>query len=111
MYICMKIILLSAILLFSIQTMAQDETVKKMKLESSRTIKKDEKDTVQKVWKKGGFLNINLAQGSLCNWAAGGDEYSLSLNTLLSVYAFYKKDKYSWDNTLDFTLGYLNTTS
>ena len=97
--------------MISSQIMAQDETVKKIKEESTREIKKDEKDTIPKTWRKGGILNINLAQGSLSNWAAGGDEFSFSLNTLLSVYAFYKKDRHSWDNTLDFNLGFLNTTS
>jgi hypothetical protein len=33
------------------------------------------------------------------------------VNSLLSLYAFYKKDKHSWDNTFDFNLGYLKTTS
>jgi hypothetical protein len=29
----------------------------------------------------------------------------------LSLFAFYKKDKHSWDNTFDFNLGYVKTTS
>src|SRR5206468_3923139 len=45
------------------------------------------------------------------NWAAGGDNFSLSLNSYLNLYAFYKKGKYSWDNLLDWYLGYINTTS
>jgi hypothetical protein len=47
----------------------------------------------------------------LSNWAAGGDKFSLSLNSILSVYAFYKRDKHSWDNTLDINFGYLRSTS
>jgi hypothetical protein len=47
----------------------------------------------------------------LSNWAAGGDEFSLSVNSLLSLYAFYKKEKITWDNTFDFNLGYVKTTS
>lgn len=90
---------------------AQDEAVKKLQSESSRTIKKDPADTIPFIWRKGGIYNINLSQGSLNNWAAGGDDFSLSLNSYLGLYAFYKKDHHSWDNTLDFNLGYVNSTS
>ena len=61
--------------------------------------------------KKGGLYSLNLSQGSLSNWAAGGDDFTLSVNSLLSLYAFYKKGKHSWDNSFDFNLGYVNTTS
>ena len=90
---------------------SQDETVKKIRSESEKNIKKDPADTTNKTWKKGGLYSLNLSQGSLNNWAAGGDKFSLAVNSLLSVYAFYKKDKNSWDNTFDFNLGYVNTTS
>ena len=106
----MKNVLLPALLLANILVQAQDETVKKLKSEAEKTIKKEE-DTTGRIWRKGGIFNINLAQGSLSNWAAGGDDFSLSLNSILSLYAFYKKDRSSWDNTLDFNLGYLRTTS
>lgn len=89
---------------------AQDAVIKKIRVEAERNIKK-EADTSGKPWKKGGLYSINVSQGSLSNWAAGGDNFSLSVNSLLSLYAFYKKDKHSWDNTFDFNLGYVNTTS
>lgn len=90
---------------------AQDATVKSLKNEAEKTIKKDPADTTKKTWKKGGIYSLNLSQGSLSNWAAGGDEFSLAVNSLLSLYAFYKKDKHSWDNSFDFNLGYVRTTS
>ena len=90
--------------------MAQDETVKSLKEESSKTIKK-EADTTQRRWRRGGLYNLNLAQGSLTNWAAGGDDFSLSVTSYLNLYSFYKEGKKSWDNTLDFSFGYVNTTS
>jgi hypothetical protein len=100
------------ILIFlAVNSFAQDESVKKLQSESLRTIKKDPADTVPSIWKKGGIYNINLSQGSLSNWAAGGDNFSLSLNSYLGLYAFYKKDRHSWDNTLDFNLGYVKSTS
>lgn len=94
-----------------IVSIAQDKQVKQLQNESSRSIKKDEGDTIPSLWKKGGIYNLNLSQGSLSNWAAGGDNFSLSLNSYLGLHAFYKKDHHSWDNTLDFNLGYVNSTS
>jgi len=105
-----KFILLTSILV-SVVVNGQDQTVSQLKNESGKTIKKDPKDTTNQVWKKGGLFSLNLSQGSLSNWAAGGDEFSLSLNAILSAYAFYKKDKNSWDNTLDMNFGFLRTTS
>lgn len=96
--------------LLSLQVNAQDETVRSLQAEASKTIVREE-DTLQRTWRKGGMFNINLAQGSLSNWAAGGDNFSLSLNSILNLYAFYKKGKSSWDNTVDFNLGYLRSTS
>jgi hypothetical protein len=90
---------------------AQDKTVNKLKEESGKNVVKDPADTSNKTWKKGGLIGINLAQASLSNWAAGGDEFSLSLNAIINLYAFYKKGKSSWDNTFDFNAGYIRTTS
>ena len=90
---------------------AQDETIKNLQSESGKSIKKDPNDTIPKIWKTGGVFSLNIAQGSLSNWAAGGDQFSLSANTFINGYAFYKKDRHSWDNNLDFYLGYVKTTS
>ena len=106
----MKKILLPALMIAAMTCFAQDETVKELRDAANKTIKKEE-DTTGKVWRKGGVFNVNLAQGSLRNWAGGGDKFSISINTLLSVFAFYKKNKSSWDNTLDINFGYLRTTS
>ncbi len=89
---------------------AQDGTVKTLRAEAERTIQK-EADTTKKSWRKGGMYGINISQGSLSNWAAGGDNFSISVNSLLSLYAYYKKGKHSWDNSFDFNIGYMNTTS
>src|SRR5215203_6923946 len=105
-----KIILLLG-LLVGIGASAQDETVKKLKSDASKDIKKDPADTIPQMWKRGGLYNLTLSQGSLSNWAAGGDDFSLSLNTLLNLYAYYRHGHWSWDNTFDLTLGYLHTTS
>lgn len=108
----MKPFLAAILLCLSAQaSFSQDQTVKGLKDESAKTIKKDEKDTANIVWRKGGLYSLNLAQGSLSNWAAGGDEFSLSVTSYLNLFSFYKKDKHSWDNTLDFNFGYLKTSS
>lgn len=107
----MKKIVLFLFLITTIAVNAQDESVKALKSDADKKIKKDDTDTSSKNWKKGGIYSLNISQGSLNNWAAGGDNFSLSINSLLSLYAFYKKDKLSWDNTFDFNLGYVNTTS
>ena len=107
----MKKILLVFTLFAVFFASAQDETIKELKKASEKNIKKDPNDTIPKNWKKGGLYGINVSQGSLSNWAAGGEDFSLSVNSLLSLFAFYKKDKHSWDNTFDFNLGYVKTTS
>ena len=104
-------LLLALAMLGFFSAMAQDPTVTELKKASDKAIKKDPADTTQKIWKKGGIYGINISQGSLNNWAAGGDDFSLSVNSILSLFAFYKKDKHSWDNTLDFNLGYVRTSS
>ncbi len=107
----MKQGLLLACLLTVLFADAQDGTVKNLRTESERNIKKDPADTINKTWRAGGLYSLNISQASLSNWAAGGDNFSLAVNSLLNLYAFYKKEKHSWDNTFDFNLGYVNTTS
>ena len=77
---------------------------------ATKEIKKDKIDS-NKIWQTGGIFNLNVGQGSQSNWSAGGDNFSFTLNSYLGVFAFYKKEKISWDNTLDLNFGYLNTTS
>jgi len=106
-----KTLLLICACAFVMSVYAQDETIRNLRTETERKIERDEKDTIQKRWKKGGIYGINVSQGSLNNWAAGGDDFSLSINSILSLFAFFKEGKHSWDNTLDFNLGYVKTSS
>lgn len=107
----MKNTLFFGLMILSGMAQAQDKTVQELRNEASRNVARDPADTIPMPWRKGGLFSINIAQGSLNNWAAGGDEFSLSLNTIVSLYAFYKKDKHAWDNTLDFNYGFVRTTS
>ena len=107
----MKLSMLFIVLIAPLVITAQDNAIRRMRIETEKTIAKDPNDTTIRTWKTGGVYSLNLSQGSLSNWAAGGDKFSLAVNSLFSVYAFYKKGKHSWDNTFDFNLGYVNTTS
>jgi hypothetical protein len=110
----MKIVFSIATLLLSICTLAQDSTIEILKTEAIRPIPitmPTLPDSLKKKWLKGGLLSLNAAQGSLKNWAAGGDDFSLSLNLYTNGHAFYRNGKISWDNNVDFNLGYINTTS
>lgn len=68
-----------------------------------------DKDSVN--WRFGGLLSVNLNQGSLTNWAAGGDNFSLAFGSLASVYLNYANGKNRWDNDVDMAFGYINTSS
>lgn len=57
-------------------------------------------------WKKGGMFSANFSQISLTNWAAGGKS-SMSGVFMINSFANYKKDSLSWDNTVDFSYGFL----
>jgi hypothetical protein len=70
--------------------------------EAEKKLREQNADTTQG-WKTGGVLTINMAQTSLTNWAAGGQN-SVAMNGLFSSFANYKKGNSVWDNSLD--LGY-----
>lgn len=61
-------------------------------------------------WRKGGVISVNLAQTSLTNWAAGGQN-SFAVNGLLSTFANYKTENTAWDNSLDIGFGVLKQGS
>src|SRR5437762_3068789 len=107
----MKKLLFIVAILSVVSAPAQDETVKKLRSESERKISKNLNDTIPTIWRTGGMYSLNLSQGSLSNWAAGGEDFSLALSSVLNLHAFYKKGKHNCDNTFDFNLGYIKTTS
>lgn len=95
----------------SLLVFSQDPVIKKLQAESTRSIKKEISDTALKSWKLGGVYHISAGQGTLSNWAAGGDDFSLTIASSLNLFAFNKKGHHNWDNTLDVNFGYVNTTS
>ena len=108
-----KALLICVLAFIAFYGVAQDKTVQDLKKDASREIKKEKNpaDTIPKIWRTGGLFSLTINQGALSNWAAGGDKSTLAITSLLSLYAFYKKDKNAWDNTLDLAYGFVNTTS
>lgn len=115
LYIYKKLVMVKGLFLFfAVLCMnlayAQDLVVAKLRSETSRNIKKDS-DTSNWNWKQGGLYNLNVSQSSLSNWAAGGDNFNMAINSYFNYFAFYKKDRESWDNNMDVNLGFVQSTS
>ncbi len=73
--------------------------------DAEKTLRTQKADSITG-WKTGGVLAINLAQTSLTNWVAGGQN-SLATNGIFSVFANYSKNKSEWVNSLDVGYGLL----
>jgi len=97
------------IILLSILFIGLNQSIFGQITEGESILREQKTDTVRG-WKMGGVTALNLAQTSLTNWAAGG-ENSFSINGLFSVYANYKKNKTVWDNSLDIGYGLLKQGS
>ncbi len=105
-----KIVCYCLLCLIGLNTIAQQAVVGNLRTETSRTIKK-EVDSTKWNWKRGGIVSFNLSQGSLSNWAAGGDNFSLNIGSYFNYFFFYKKDRHSWDNNIDVNIGYVQSTT
>ncbi|MFN9113939.1 MAG: DUF3078 domain-containing protein, partial [Bacteroidota bacterium] len=88
---------------------AQDAQIKNLQKESSKAVKKEEQQ--KEGWTKGGIFTLNLSQGASQNWAAGAEQSSFSVNSIIQAFALYKKNKISWDNTFNGQYGIVNATS
>ncbi|MDR2010700.1 MAG: DUF3078 domain-containing protein [Bacteroidales bacterium] len=55
-------------------------------------------------WRTGGIASLNFSQAQFSNWNAGG-ENSIGGNAFVNLFANYKAEKYTWDNTLDLGFG------
>ncbi len=56
-------------------------------------------------WKTGGVFNANFSNTGFSDYWQGGGINSVTVIGLLNVNANYKKDKASWENTLDLAFG------
>lgn len=94
-----RILIISSLLMMTIFSIAQTTEAEKYLTGEIKT------DTVS-TWTKGGISSLNLAQTSLINWAAGGQN-SVAVNGLLGLFANYTDEKNSWENTLEMGYGLL----
>ncbi len=73
--------------------------------EKEKDLKTQSADSIDG-WKLNGVFNVNFSQAYFKNWTAGGIE-SFGITGLSSFNFNYKKDKTSWENSLDLGLGYV----
>ena len=92
--------------------LAQDIPVKTLPTEIFKGVTRKANDTftVWK-WKRGGLVNVNFSQGTLSNWAAGGDNFSLATGAYVNYYIYHQSGRHNWDNNLDFNFGLIKTSS
>ncbi len=55
-------------------------------------------------WVKGGTFNVNFSETGYQNWATVTDN-TVTVNSLLSLFAKYTKGKWAWENYGDFAYG------
>jgi hypothetical protein len=91
-------------------SLAQNMAVTRLRNETARNVTRVA-DTGYFNWKQGGMYNFNLSQSSLSNWAAGGDNFNMSLSSYFNYYAYFQKPRQSWDNNFDANLGFVQSTS
>ena len=92
---------------FFIQLHSQDGTVKQMQDAGTKAVKSADSNG----WKKSGTLILNLNQGALSNWVAGGEQNVFGVNGIFNYAINYRQGKNIWDNYFDIALGFQNATS
>ena len=91
----------------SIIIAAQDPTIKNIQTSTARETKSIDSNG----WKKSGTFILNLNQGALSNWVAGGEQNVFGINGILNYIIHYKNGKNIWDNFFDLALGFQNASS
>jgi hypothetical protein len=62
-------------------------------------------------WKFSGTFILNMNQGTLSNWVAGGEQNVLGINSILNYAINNRHNKNTWDNYFDLAMGFQNATS
>ena len=86
---------------------SQDRTVRELLIVSTRPIQSLDSNG----WKLNGTFILNLNQGTLSNWAAGGEENVLGMNSIFNYAIHFRHNKHTWDNYFDLALGFQNATT
>src|SRR5687767_15896689 len=91
---------IAVICCISFHIAAQDPTVKNIQSSGAKELKSLDSNG----WRKTGTFILNLNQGALSNWVAGGDQNVLGINGIFYYILHYKNGKYNWDNFYDLAL-------
>jgi hypothetical protein len=94
-------------------TLAFDLQAQKVDKTTANNVKdaKDEGKEIKEGWTKGTTINVAFNQASLTNWFAGGERYSMGLNSLVKANANYKKAKYLFKSNLETAYGFISSSS
>lgn len=92
---------LITLIFLSAAAVAQVSNAKKVEDELTKNKTKVETEG----WTTQGLLNIGLNQGTLQNWAAGGEQMSLAMNGVFNGLAVKKTGNKIWENTVDMFYG------
>jgi hypothetical protein len=104
----MKKIILSFILVSILcLSQAQDRSVKEMQVIGTKAFKSLDSNG----WNKVGTFIFNINQGTLSNWAAGGEQSVLGINWIFNYALNLRSERNTWDNGFDIALGFQNATS
>lgn len=88
-------------------SLAQDKALREMLITGTKTFKSLDSNG----WKTSGAFILNMNQGSLSNWSAGGEESVFGINGILNYVFNLRHNRYTWDNNFDLALGFQNATS
>jgi len=86
---------------------SQDGSVKELQAGATKAIKGLDSNG----WKKSGTFILNINQGALNNWAAGGEQSVFGINGIFNYTINYRNGKNTWDNYFDLALGLQNASS
>ena len=102
-----KLILYSILIGLFTQAKAQDPTIKQIQTETTKAVKSIDSNG----WKRSGTFILNINQGALSNWAAGGENNTLGVNGLFNYLINFRSNRHIWDNYFDMALGFQNASS
>jgi len=102
-----SIFTLSLIIITTGTSTAQDATVKGLQAAAGKEVKSADSNG----WRRSGTLIININQGSLSNWAAGGEQNTFGVNAIINYGINYRKGRNTWDNYFDGAIGFQQATS
>lgn len=86
---------------------AQDAIVKGLQI----TALKDIKPADSNGWVRTGTFILNINQGTLQNWSAGGEQNTFGVNFIFNYNLNFRKNRNTWSNYFDLGLGFQNATS